>query len=201
MTLGAAQERALDVWGVVHGPASGILHGRSAGREDAVLLCTELLHAARELLVHLPERAARVLELTALMQPGAGEAAELARWADPRAEAHFFRSGPAPVWLGVLAEHAPHLLLRTGRPAGSGRPRRSSSTLPAPTRTPYGRGPPRRLARTRRSAGRSRWPRPAARLWTRCWASRCATAMSSAPRRCAPSWPTPQRCASAGALR
>ncbi len=111
VTLGAAQERALDVWGVVYGLASGILHGRSAGPDDVILLYTELLHAARELLVPLPERAARVLELTALKNPGAAEAAELARWADPRAEAYFFRSGPAPVWWGVLAEHAPHLLL------------------------------------------------------------------------------------------
>ncbi|MFF8992615.1 hypothetical protein ACF09H_22300 [Streptomyces sp. NPDC014983] len=109
--LGAAQEQALDVWGVVYGLASGILHGRPAGPDDAVLLYTELLHAARELLVPLPERAARVLQLTALTQPGVDEAAELIRWADPRAEAYFFRSGPAPVWLGVLAEHAPHLLL------------------------------------------------------------------------------------------
>ncbi|MEU2770682.1 MULTISPECIES: hypothetical protein [Streptomyces] len=54
MTLGAAQETALDVWGVVYGLASGILHGRSAGTDDAVLLYTELLHAARELLVPLP---------------------------------------------------------------------------------------------------------------------------------------------------
>jgi hypothetical protein len=44
-------------------------------------------------------------------QPGADGATELARWTDPRAEAYFFRSGPAPTWLGVLAEHAPHLLM------------------------------------------------------------------------------------------
>ncbi|MFE0857287.1 hypothetical protein [Streptomyces mutabilis] len=119
VTLGAAQEQALDVWGVVYGLASGILHGRGAGPDDAVLLYTELLHAARELLVPLPERAARVLELCALTQPGADEAAELARWADPRAEAYFFRSGPAPVWWAVLAEHAPHLLLPD--PAAGGR--------------------------------------------------------------------------------
>ncbi|MFF8683090.1 hypothetical protein ACF07F_34755 [Streptomyces sp. NPDC015237] len=62
---------------------------------------------------------ARVLELTALRQTGAGEAAELARWADPRAEAYFFRSGPAPVWWGVLAERAPYLLLPD--PAAGGR--------------------------------------------------------------------------------
>ncbi|MFC8949521.1 hypothetical protein [Streptomyces rochei] len=119
VTLGAAQEQALDVWGEVYGLASGILHGRAAGPDDAVLLYTELLHAARELLVPLPERAARVLELCALTQPGADEAAELARWADPRAEAYFFRSGPAPVWWAVLAEHAPHLLMPD--PAAGGR--------------------------------------------------------------------------------
>ncbi|MFE9620412.1 hypothetical protein [Streptomyces sp. NPDC006384] len=118
VTLGAAQERALDVWGVVYGLASGILHGRPAGPDDAVLLYTELLHAARELLVPLPERAARVLQLTALTQPGADEAAELARWADPRATDYFFRSGPAPVWLGVLAEHAPHLLMPDAEAGG-----------------------------------------------------------------------------------
>nr|WP_181411994.1 hypothetical protein [Streptomyces sp. F12] len=117
--LGAAQEQALDVWGVVYGLASGILHGRAAGPDDAVLLYTELLGAARELLVPLPDRAARVLELAALTQPGAEEAAELARWADPRATDYFFRSGPAPVWWGVLAEHAPHLLMPD--PAAGGR--------------------------------------------------------------------------------
>ncbi|MFF6829961.1 hypothetical protein [Streptomyces longwoodensis] len=119
VTLGAAQETALDVWGVVYGLASGILHGRAAGPGDAVTLYTELLGAARELLVPLPDRAARVLELAALTQPGAEEAAELARWADPRATDYFFRSGPAPVWWGVLAEHAPHLLMPD--PAAGGR--------------------------------------------------------------------------------
>ncbi|MFE2424414.1 hypothetical protein [Streptomyces hokutonensis] len=109
--LGGAQERALDVWGKVYGLASGILHGRAAGPGDAVLLYTELLGAARELLVPLPERAARVLQLAALKDPGAAEAAELARWWDLRATDYFFRSTPAPVWLDVLQEHAPHLLM------------------------------------------------------------------------------------------
>lgn len=108
---GGVQERALDVWGSVYGLASGILHGRAAGPGDAVLLYTELLGAARELLVPLPERAARVLQLAALTGPGAAEAAELARWWDVRATDYFFRSAPAPVWLGVLQEYAPHLLL------------------------------------------------------------------------------------------
>ncbi|MGW1728679.1 hypothetical protein ACWCQK_38105 [Streptomyces sp. NPDC002306] len=42
------------------------------------------LHAAGELLVPLADGAARVLELSALQQPGAAEATEFARWADPR---------------------------------------------------------------------------------------------------------------------
>ncbi|MFJ6438710.1 hypothetical protein [Streptomyces sp. NPDC091416] len=108
---GGVRERALDVWGEVYGLASGILHGRSAGPGDARLLYTELLGAARELLVPLPERAARVLQLAALQGPGEAEAAELVRWWDRRAVDYFFRSGPAPVWLGVLQEYAPHLLL------------------------------------------------------------------------------------------
>ncbi|MEU2619699.1 hypothetical protein ABZ642_16470 [Streptomyces sp. NPDC007157] len=109
--LGVAQETALDVWGTVYGAASGILHGRAACPEEAVTLYTDVLAAARELLVPLPDRAARVLELAALAQPGSSEAAELARWADPRAADYFFRSGPAPAWLAVLQEHAPHLLM------------------------------------------------------------------------------------------
>ncbi|MFD9461149.1 hypothetical protein [Streptomyces sp. NPDC060027] len=76
----------------------------------AIVLYREILAAARELLVPLPGRAARVLELAALTHPGSVEAAELAGWADPRAS-YFFRSGPAPVWLAVLQEHAPSLLM------------------------------------------------------------------------------------------
>nr|WTB28227.1 hypothetical protein OG781_00375 [Streptomyces sp. NBC_00830]WTB35854.1 hypothetical protein OG781_46205 [Streptomyces sp. NBC_00830] len=111
VTLGAAQETALDVWGTIYGVASGILHGSAAAPGEAVQLYTELLGAARNLLVPLPTRAARVLELVALADPGEKEARELAGWADPRAEAYFFRSGPAATWLDVLHEHAPHLLL------------------------------------------------------------------------------------------
>ncbi|MFJ2218177.1 hypothetical protein ACIQVO_38250 [Streptomyces sp. NPDC101062] len=66
---------------------------------------------ARELLVPLPGRAARVLELAALNEPGQAEARELAGWADPRATGFFFGSGPAAAWLTALQEHAPHLLL------------------------------------------------------------------------------------------
>nr|AHE39225.1 hypothetical protein pFRL3_448 [Streptomyces sp. FR1] len=116
--LGAAQERALDVWGTVYGVASGILHGRAAHPGEAAVLYADILGAARELLVPLADRAARVLELVALQQPGAAEAKELAGWADPRAEAHFFRSGPATAWLGVLQEHAPHLLMPDGAAGG-----------------------------------------------------------------------------------
>ncbi|MEU6184022.1 hypothetical protein [Streptomyces coeruleorubidus] len=109
--LGAAQEQALDVWGTVYGVASGILHGRTAGPGEAAVLYTDILGAARQLLVPLPGRAARVLELAALKAPGAAEAQELARWSDPRATDYFFRCDPAPAWFTVLAEHAGHLLM------------------------------------------------------------------------------------------
>ncbi|WP_020684239.1 hypothetical protein [Streptomyces prunicolor] len=109
--LGAAQETALDVWGTVYSVASGILHGRAAHPGEAAVLYADILGAARNLLVPLPDRAARVLELVALQHPGAVEAKELAGWADPRASDFFFRSGPATAWLGVLQEHAPHLLM------------------------------------------------------------------------------------------
>ncbi|MDP5315569.1 hypothetical protein [Streptomyces poriferorum] len=111
LRLGAAQDKALDTWGALYSKASGTLHGAGAEEARPARLYTELLHAARELLVPLPGRAARVLELTALTDPGPDDAAELARWTDPRAEAFFFRSGPSPAWLGVLDEHAGHLLL------------------------------------------------------------------------------------------
>lgn len=111
VVLGSAQERALDVWGEVYGKTSGTLHGNAADPARAASLYAEVLAAARELLVPLPGRAARVLELAALTDPGEKEARELAGWADPRAEAYFFRSGPAAAWLEVLNEHAPHLLL------------------------------------------------------------------------------------------
>ncbi|MER0477099.1 hypothetical protein ABR737_01795, partial [Streptomyces sp. Edi2] len=67
----------------------------------------------------LPGRAARVLELTALERPGPGHVREVARWADPRATAFFFRSRPAAAWLPLLQEHAPHLLRPD--PAAGGR--------------------------------------------------------------------------------
>ncbi|MFJ4700463.1 hypothetical protein ACIP5N_22210 [Streptomyces sp. NPDC088768] len=109
--LGGAQERALEVWGEVYGKTSGTLHGAGADPARAAVLYGEVLAAARELLVPLPGRAARVLQLAALADPGETEAIELAGWADPRATAYFFRSGPAPAWLGVLDEYAEHLLL------------------------------------------------------------------------------------------
>ncbi|MFD9429255.1 MULTISPECIES: hypothetical protein [unclassified Streptomyces] len=77
----------------------------------AALLYGEVLVAARELLVPLPGRAARVLGLAGLENPGAGDAGEIARWADPRATDCFFRSGPSAAWLPVLREHTPHLLM------------------------------------------------------------------------------------------
>ncbi len=63
--------------GKVYTLASGILRVRAAGFSDAVLLNTELLGAARELLVPLTEGADWVLQFAALEGPGAGEAAEL----------------------------------------------------------------------------------------------------------------------------
>ncbi|MFI7236966.1 hypothetical protein [Streptomyces cyaneofuscatus] len=111
LRLGTAQDKALNAWGALYSTASGTLHGAGAEEDRPTQLYTELLHATRELLVPLPGRAPRVLELTALTDPGPHDAAELARWTDPRAEAFFFRSGPAPAWLGVLDEHAGHLLL------------------------------------------------------------------------------------------
>ncbi|WP_206305150.1 hypothetical protein [Streptomyces sp. B29(2018)] len=117
--VGAAQETALDVWGAVYGAASEILHGRSARPGEAAALYTDTLVAARNLLVPLAARAARVLELAALEHPGAAEAQELAGWTDPRAEGYFFRSRPATAWLTVLQEHSPHLLMPD--PAAEGR--------------------------------------------------------------------------------
>ncbi|MEO3978966.1 hypothetical protein [Streptomyces sp. CAU 1734] len=109
--LGGAQERALDGWGEVYGRTSGTLHGGEADPAGAAAVYREVLALARELLVPLPGRAARVLELAARQAPGAAEARELAGWADPRATGFFFGSGPAAAWLTALEEHAPHLLL------------------------------------------------------------------------------------------
>ncbi|MFB8401133.1 hypothetical protein [Streptomyces sp. NPDC055912] len=111
LRLGAAQDKALGAWGDLYSKTSGTLHGAGAEEDRPARLYAALLVAARELLVPLPGRAARVLELAALTGPGGKEAAELAGWADPRAEAYFFRSGPAATWLEVLDDHAPHLLL------------------------------------------------------------------------------------------
>lgn len=47
VTLGAAQETALDVWGTVYGVASGILHGGTADPGEAVRLYTESAQGAR----------------------------------------------------------------------------------------------------------------------------------------------------------
>ncbi|WP_405429650.1 hypothetical protein [Streptomyces anulatus] len=111
LRLGAAQDEALAPWGDVYSKASATLHGSGTEQSRPAHLYIELLHLTRELLVPLPGRAARVLELAALTDPGPHDAAELARWTDPRAEAFFFRSDPSPAWLGVLDEHAGHLLL------------------------------------------------------------------------------------------
>ncbi|MFE4336573.1 hypothetical protein ACFRQM_46725 [Streptomyces sp. NPDC056831] len=117
--LGAAQEEALDVWGEVYGKMSGTLHGGAADEDRPARLYAEVVAAARELLVPLPGRAERVLELTALERPGPDQVLELARWADPRATAFFFRSRPAAAWLPFLQEHAPHLLLPDAAAGGA----------------------------------------------------------------------------------
>ncbi|WP_127455124.1 hypothetical protein [Streptomyces sp. B29(2018)] len=126
----------------MYGKTSGALHGAGAGPARAGVLYGEVLAAARELLVPLPGRAARVLQLAALADPGETEVLELAGWADPRAEAYFFRSGPAPAWLGVLDEYAEHLLLADEASGAWPAPPRSSSTWPTPPRTPPVRGWP-----------------------------------------------------------
>ncbi|MCX4783882.1 hypothetical protein [Streptomyces sp. NBC_01264] len=109
--LGAAQEEALGVWPELYAKTSGTLHGGVADPARAAALYRQLLAATRQLLVPLPGRAARVLELAALKEPGEAEARELAGWADPRATRFFFRSGPAAAWLPLLHQHAPYLLL------------------------------------------------------------------------------------------
>ncbi len=115
VALGAYHEQALVGWGEVYGRTSGTLHGGEADRAGAASVYREVLLLARELLVPLHGRAARVLELAALREPGGAEARELAGWADPRATAFFFGSAPAAAWLGALEEHAPHLLLTDER--------------------------------------------------------------------------------------
>ncbi|WP_405191712.1 hypothetical protein OG473_39260 [Streptomyces anulatus] len=119
LQLGAAQDKALKAWGALYSKASGTLHGAGAEEGRPAHLYTELLNLTQELLVPLPGRAARVLELAALTDPGPDDAAELARWTDPRAEAFFFRSGPAPAWLSLLQEHATHLLLPDAEAGGT----------------------------------------------------------------------------------
>ncbi|MET8608906.1 hypothetical protein ABZV92_35780 [Streptomyces rubiginosohelvolus] len=111
VALGAYHEQALDGWGEVYARTSGTLHGGEADRAGAAGVYREVLVLARELLVPLHGRAARVLELAALREPGRAESRELAGWWDSRATAFFFGSGPAAAWLGALEEHAPHLLL------------------------------------------------------------------------------------------
>ncbi|MFE0775388.1 hypothetical protein [Streptomyces sp. NPDC058861] len=117
--LGAFHEPALNVWSDLYSKTSQTLHGRGDGDPArAAALYRKLLTAARELLVPLPHRAARIRELAALKKPGEAEARELAGWADPRATRWFFASGPAAAWLNALHEHAPHLLL-ADEPAGT----------------------------------------------------------------------------------
>jgi hypothetical protein len=94
--------------GKAYGKTSRTLHGAGADPARAAALHGQVLSAARKLPVPLPGRAARVLELAELADPGEAKARELVGRADPRATAYFFRSGPAPAWLDVLQEHAGH---------------------------------------------------------------------------------------------
>ncbi|MHC3534181.1 hypothetical protein ACLQ2M_40250 [Streptomyces sp. DT7] len=118
VALGSYHEQALAGWGEVYRRTSGTLHGGEADPAGAAGVYREVLLLARELLVPLHGRAARVLELAALKEPGTAEARERAVWADPRATEFFFGSSPAAAWLGALQEHAPHLLL-TDESAGT----------------------------------------------------------------------------------
>lgn len=113
----------------MYGKTSGTLHGAGAGPARAAALYRQVLSAARGLLVLLPGRAARVLELAELADPGEEQARELAGWADPRATAYFFRSGPA-------VAGPPHTLPAGGRNApsrtswaGSARPGPDAGTV------------------------------------------------------------------------
>lgn len=63
-------ERALDGWGEVYAKASGTLRGGAKDLARAASAYREVLLLAREL--PLPGRAAWVLELAALSNPGAG---------------------------------------------------------------------------------------------------------------------------------
>ncbi|WP_030753833.1 hypothetical protein [Streptomyces sp. NRRL S-31] len=79
----------------MYGKTSGTLHGGVACSARAAALHLKLMAAARELLVPSPGRAARTFELAVLKEPGKAEARELVGWTDSRANAFFFRSGPA----------------------------------------------------------------------------------------------------------
>ncbi|MGW4359587.1 hypothetical protein ACWEKU_12650 [Streptomyces californicus] len=70
LRLGTAQDNALKAWGALYSKASGTLHGTGAEEGRPAHLYTELLNLTQELLVPLPGRAARVLELAALTDPG-----------------------------------------------------------------------------------------------------------------------------------
>ncbi|WP_225828802.1 hypothetical protein [Streptomyces naphthomycinicus] len=67
---GSYHEQALHRWGEAYGRTSGTLHGGEADPAGAAGVYREVLLLARELLVPLPGRAARVLELAALIRPG-----------------------------------------------------------------------------------------------------------------------------------
>ncbi|MFH0246340.1 hypothetical protein ACGRHY_28865 [Streptomyces sp. HK10] len=102
--LGAAQHKALDMWGELYGSASTVLHGTGSDLDRAAGRYGRLLAAAREVFVPLPGRAEEVLALTGLEQPTRADAQTLSGWADPRATSYFFRSRPSAAWLELLDE-------------------------------------------------------------------------------------------------
>ncbi len=139
VTLGAAQESALDVWGVVYGLASGILHGR-------------------------PRRRRPALHRTPARGPGTAGPAARARRPGPgagRSDAAGRRRGGRARPLGGPARRGVLLPLRPG--AGVvGRPGRArpapAAAGPVGQRAVAGRAVPRARRRERRGGARARPP-------------------------------------------
>ncbi|MEU0815203.1 hypothetical protein [Streptomyces mirabilis] len=101
--LGVAEESASRIWSDLYGRASGVLHGSTVTAAEARSLFEELVLAATQVFVALPERSERIRELAALPQPSLDDAAEVAGWVDPRATEYFFGTAKSPQWLGLLS--------------------------------------------------------------------------------------------------
>jgi hypothetical protein len=111
--LGVAEESAARVWSDLYARASGVLHGSAVTAAQARLIFEDLVRAAAQVFVALPERAERVKELAGLSQPSAVDASEVAGWVDPRATEYFFVAATSPRWLDLLS--APQLLPEQAR--------------------------------------------------------------------------------------